>query len=696
MRSEATLPQSSSSGELSTTFPEITQTITPLHRLKLKPNLSLTSSKVDRLKMSANQDLVMEANSGNIDAIASGAAFADRTLMTRPNASCVRCGNHASVCMSCTESLAEESLNFYRKTRARGAASLFANAITQTGVTKVVKYVMFMMWRNGFRERKWMARKKEYKVNVMYRKHFLKACFVGWVKETMSCVKENRDKRIAELEKRVEMLEVSAKQASNMKDAAERQCKSLEAQFNELTLTIDIQRERIDELVGTVAQERGRVVGMSSLCAPLLKLDELYQQVYASDVDGLQSQLHRYAQTQQVSYDYGKTYNREDFIDLVEADKKRRKKGKAIDVGDLDPESYEMVEVLLQWASSKSRDANAIMEPGSGKSLSFLPKYRQIQGFPDFKSGSPLLRIVLALVWDLPGATTEAGKLHKVDAAGTTVESGEATGRDGANLDYGAILEQVKGATKTGLAMTECALMLAIEHLNLPKFSVGDLASCRPEVFCSVLGYLMLGSAAPAQSALSLTKVSKLIDSFEKSKNLVGTKRLSLGGLGHAQKIHASSALLSGLQEDAEEEKEETAAADTIVSGEEGDDETKGEKEGDGGEAQVEAEPATTQAARKNLTSLEKYQRLAGAIDSFTSTLGGFDSLNFVYAERSAPLLYELEDLQSSLGELDALKTTVKEHTSSSDHNARLAIDVRCAMSRFISEMFLTQAKWID
>ena len=48
-----------------------------------------------------------------------------------------------------------------------------------------------------------------------------------------------------------------------------------------------------------------------------------------------------------------------------------------------------MVEVLLQWASSKSRDANSVMEPGSGKSLSFLPKYKQIQGFPDFKSGAP-------------------------------------------------------------------------------------------------------------------------------------------------------------------------------------------------------------------------------------------------------------------------------------------------------------------
>jgi hypothetical protein len=95
----------------------------------------------EMLREMARQELAMERIASNIDAVDSGGVFADRTVMTQPSASCVRCGNHASVCMSCTEHLAEDALNFYRKTRARGAASLFANAITQTGVTKVVKYV---------------------------------------------------------------------------------------------------------------------------------------------------------------------------------------------------------------------------------------------------------------------------------------------------------------------------------------------------------------------------------------------------------------------------------------------------------------------------------------------------------------------------------------------------------------------------
>ena len=56
----------------------------------------------------------------------------------------------------------------------------------------------------------------------------------------------------------------------------------------------------------------------------------------------------------------------------------------------------------------------------------------------------------------------------------------------GANLNYGAILEQVKDATKTGLSMMECALELANRHLNALWHNAGDLMACRPEIFCSL------------------------------------------------------------------------------------------------------------------------------------------------------------------------------------------------------------------
>ena len=84
-------------------------------------NFKLTMTKKDRMMQSTMQEISADRASGNIDAESSGGVFADREKMTMVTSQCVRCGEHASCCMSCTEFLAEEALNFYRKTRARGA-----------------------------------------------------------------------------------------------------------------------------------------------------------------------------------------------------------------------------------------------------------------------------------------------------------------------------------------------------------------------------------------------------------------------------------------------------------------------------------------------------------------------------------------------------------------------------------------------
>ena len=149
---------------------------------------------------------------------------------------------------------------------------------------------------------------------------------------------------------------------------------------------------------------------------------------------------------------------------------------------------------------------------------------------------------------------------------------------------------------------------------------------------------------------MSLTKVSKIIESFEKAKSVIATAPVCKR-FGPRQKIHASSALLNGAHE---EEKEEIAVVGTVVPEEKGDEEVKSDEEGKNEEQTGGDEEAKTEAAAvsttKQLTSFEKYQRLAGTIDAFTATLGSFDSSNFVYAERIPPFQYELEDLHTSLG----------------------------------------------
>lgn len=74
---------------------------------------------------------VFQRLSGLPDFIDCAGIMPENLTTTKPSSLCVRCSNHASMCMPCTELLCEQSLNFYRVSRARGAAALFSSAITE-------------------------------------------------------------------------------------------------------------------------------------------------------------------------------------------------------------------------------------------------------------------------------------------------------------------------------------------------------------------------------------------------------------------------------------------------------------------------------------------------------------------------------------------------------------------------------------
>ena len=95
------------------------------------------------------------------------------------------------------------------------------------------------------------------------------------------------------------------------------------------------------------------------------------------------------SQSQLLSYDYGKIYNREDFTDLLEADKKCRNKGKAIDVEDLDPESCEMVEMLLQWASSRAGTPTTSWSPAAASPWAFFQNISRCRPFKTSRVAPP-------------------------------------------------------------------------------------------------------------------------------------------------------------------------------------------------------------------------------------------------------------------------------------------------------------------
>lgn len=692
--------------------------------LKLSSTYSLTKSKKD----AARQELEVERASGIIDYTASAGVFADRNKMTMPNAVCVRCGEHASCCMSCTEYLAEEALNFYRKTRARGAAALFANAITQTGITVVVKYIIYTLWRNGFRSRKWGIRKRIFRADVMFRLHFMAYTFKAWVGYKNQNLFDRRDKAIEELEKRVVSLEAATVLANNLKTNAESVLAKNQKEKGGFLQTIEQQAQHIEQLQAALKTERGRVVGLASLTMPVLGFDKVTERLSENERKDIHRQLFSAAASQQPTFDYGKTFNAEDLAMVQASEAKRRSKGKKYKAENLD-EDVELVEMLLTWASTKSRDAGSNIDQTTGKPLdTVLPKYKKSNTFDEFKDGKTLLRLVVGLLWDTPQPGHTTLKLSMPEDSPPPAQPADSEESTATAFDHVAVLEAITAAQKTPFEMITCAVELAIKYLALPPFQVGDLIACRPEIYTVLLGYLMLASASPAQSTNSLSKVSSLINTFERASGNAEYAKRQIA-LKEIKSIQRCWAELHGIEAAAEEGKEgggpveqldpeaEAAAVDAQLEAEAEAKAAKKEarrkkREEDGespeeveievvsGEIVVEEQEAPVDTAILETgidpESMGKYYKLAAAVDGYLNLLGEQDAEHMKFEKNDGPLRGQIGDFGETLQELAAVKVTLNDHLQRTDQGYRLATDARLTMARFQYEVLVSELKWIE
>ncbi len=705
MRTEAAkLPpeRSSVTDSGDATLPDIGSSGSKGFNLKLSSTYSLTKSKRDM----SRQDMEVERASGIIDYMASGGVFADRTKMTMPNAICVRCGEHASCCMSCTEFLAQEALNFYRKTRARGAASLFANAVTQTGITVVVKYVVFSLWKNGRRQRVWAAKKRSFNADIMYRLHFMRYTFKAWVTFKTKNLVDVRDQRIKELEERVAALDSANALATNLKNNAEAVLARNQREKDGFLATISRQAQEIEALQGALKAERVRVVGLSTLSMPVLSFNKVATQLSENERRDIHRQLFSAAASQQPTYDYNKTFNAEDLATVKEAELKRRSKKKRYKAESLD-EEVDLVVMLLNWASTKARDVGSNVDQASGKPLeSVLPKHKKVSTFEDFKSGATLLRLVVSLLWDMPqpGHTTlklavpdDIAAQEKLKAESQVADTDPPLPSAAPKFDPAKVLDLVKAAQKTPFEMISCAVDLAVTYLALPPFQVGDLVACRPEIYTALLGYLMLASASPAQSVNSLSRVSALITSFERATSNADYARRQIG-LHEITQIQQCWAELHGLQQPAIAVAEEVDPVDkpldSLTAAEGGTTTLLVAAAGPKGVAG--AVDPTLLDAGVSAEAMAKYGKLAAAVDKYLSLLGEQDTVQLQFSKKEGPVPGQIGDYAEVMSEVAAVKTQLNDHLLRTDQGYRLATEARLLMSRFQFELYVSELKWTE
>ncbi len=158
---------------------------------KLPPNHTLPSLYEKSASMSAlgSHQLPVNTNtrktfnrlSGLSDPVSTSGLYSEISNPQRPVHLCVRCSDaHPSVCMPCCELICENTLTFYRKTRAAGAASLFTKAFVEAGNSKLVKFFIFRLLKNSYEARVRKKQKMKSVVERLFGTNIVYIPFAAW------------------------------------------------------------------------------------------------------------------------------------------------------------------------------------------------------------------------------------------------------------------------------------------------------------------------------------------------------------------------------------------------------------------------------------------------------------------------------------------------------------------------------------
>lgn len=641
-----------------------------------------------------------EALSGSYDWVASSGVFADRSVMVNPAAVCVRCSEHASMCMSCTEILCQEGLNFYRKTRARGAASLFANAITQTGVTKVVKAAIFKLWVNGLRSRKSRERKQAFACDKLYKIAITKAPFRAWRGYAKSELFGRKEKQIEELSEKLLVMEALVQKSHSERAAFEQQAKFVTKLLSERDSAIEamqIKEVANDEII---REGKDRVIGLASLCGAVTKYSTFLGSLIKSTSDSLHQRLLRNARSTVSATDYSRIFDSDTYRSLIKEHARRKEQRKIVKID----ETVDIIELLLEWVTKKSRDAKLVVTADGGDVESMLPKHRVIETVDDLINGHALLRCVVALIFE-----------SAVD--NTTLMVADTEQPPTCHLSSMELMSDIKQGGTSPSEIIAKMLKLANKYLYVPLFKAKDISGGKSEVIVVLLGYLMLASTSTSAHSTVIQQVGDLIRAYGSiNRDIDSADRAVKGYVDEVDTVYQRWLEYRGLKEVEEVGGTVCDAAVPVEGGIAGHEETT---------IDHSALPTSTSTSTLPAPELHlitdptvKYQKLLVAVDAclkgmgtgvgaLTGTgglggtgMGGKGGKNIV--SKTAPiateplLLSHIATLESNLESLQCLKKTVDEMETAREKGVRLASDVRCSMAGFQFELMLEEMHWVS
>ena len=125
--------------------------------------------------------------------------FVDRGQTLHPTVLCVRCAQHASLCMTCAEQQTNESLRFYRRSLGKGASAIINEAIKDAGLASMSKRIIFQLWRNSGRKYTAALKELHFNVGIARDRKYVKPVFAAWRKYAKQEVIDRKNKKIEEV-----------------------------------------------------------------------------------------------------------------------------------------------------------------------------------------------------------------------------------------------------------------------------------------------------------------------------------------------------------------------------------------------------------------------------------------------------------------------------------------------------------------
>jgi hypothetical protein len=452
---------------------------------------------------------IYERLSGSYQFESNMGVMKDRHPIAHPSSLCVRCSDTACMCMACTEILCNNAVTFFRRSRAKGAAELFATAIKQAGMAKATKLMIFRLWKHGFELRQRQDLKMKRVVERMFGNSCLFTPFKAWQKYTKDNLINRKDKKMQEMATRIAQLEYQVRDITKAKEVQVAKVVALEQQVADTEANFADNQQFIKVLHKKIADERVRVIGLATLVEHLMKSTETCHDVWKKDLSYVGSQL-LIASTNVASHDYREIFSDMDRKYVIKTKFARVDRFHAVGSPyseERGNEDQATTLLLLRWVDHMARRVSKFSQNGVNVD-EYLPRYEKTQNFPALLDGKQLCRVVTCAIYD------------SMDSSNTLTENYSAFGGTLGETDRVGFgmpqLEEMLGYKNSPFFLLACCIQYSAKYLDVPPFDVHQLRVDN-DILKAFVSYLMINST-PAMITSEQDEIEKFTHVYENAQ----------------------------------------------------------------------------------------------------------------------------------------------------------------------------------